>query len=104
LYGDALKRLDDAQDSVRQSVCRLFSIMLRADGLNGMTQLDRIHHEHICQQLFIHLDDSNPAVREAVCQALMSGKGGVLGEELVSAQAQSVSANFRHQDILKRFL
>lgn len=103
LYGEALKRLDDGQDCVRIDVCQLLFVSLLSPmtAQQAMRQLDAVHHEHICRQLFIHLDDSDEQVRQAVYAALTAGKGGVLSETLVKQQMEAVCVDFRHKIMLE---
>ncbi len=68
LYSMLLKRLDDSQDTNRILTCEvLISFMSICKRLNLSTSI----YEYIIENSFIHLDDPNEKVREAIERYLM---------------------------------
>ncbi|OWZ19534.1 hypothetical protein PHMEG_0006218 [Phytophthora megakarya] len=67
LYAEILKRLDDSNDTVRKAACQTFTTFLRAapkEHFRG-TIID-----YTLDCLFVHLDDSEPDIQEAVFEVL----------------------------------
>jgi hypothetical protein len=63
LYGDLLKRFDDSDDKVRLAACGTFSSFLKT---SAPANFEGTVIDYSLDVLFIHLDDSDPAVQEAV--------------------------------------
>ncbi|CEM35003.1 unnamed protein product [Vitrella brassicaformis CCMP3155] len=66
LYPELLKRLDDAQDDIRLAACSALTALMNALPANWSPTLV----EYILQTLFIHLDDPNAAIQDAVADVL----------------------------------
>ncbi|ETI37684.1 hypothetical protein, variant 1 [Phytophthora nicotianae] len=67
LYAEILKRLDDSNDTVRKAACQTFTTFLKAapkEHFRG-TIID-----YTMDCLFVHLDDSEPDIQEAVFKVL----------------------------------
>lgn len=67
LYAEILKRLDDSKDTVRIAACEMFTTFLKAapkEHFRG-TIID-----YTMDCLFVHLDDSEPDIQEAVFNVL----------------------------------
>ncbi|KAG7393600.1 HEAT repeat-containing protein 2 [Phytophthora pseudosyringae] len=67
LYAEILKRLDDSNDTVRKAACQTFTTFLKAapkEHFRG-TIID-----YTLDCLFVHLDDSEPDIQEAVFEVL----------------------------------
>ncbi|KAG7401636.1 HEAT repeat-containing protein 2 [Phytophthora boehmeriae] len=67
LYAEILKRLDDSNDTVRKAACQTFTTFLRAAPKEHF-QGTIIDYTLDC--LFVHLDDSEPDIQEAVFEVL----------------------------------
>ncbi|KAL4096005.1 hypothetical protein PRIC1_009370 [Phytophthora ramorum] len=67
LYAEILKRLDDSNDTVRKAACQTFTTFLKAAPIEHF-QGTIIDYTLDC--LFVHLDDSEPDIQEAVFNVL----------------------------------
>ncbi|RMX62267.1 hypothetical protein DD238_000850 [Peronospora effusa] len=67
LYSEILKRLDDSNDTVRKAACQTFSTFLKAPPKEHF-QGPIINYTLDC--LFVHLDDPEPEIQEAVYNVL----------------------------------
>ncbi|CAH0489311.1 unnamed protein product [Peronospora farinosa] len=67
LYSEILKRLDDSNDTVRKAACQTFSTFLRAAPKEHF-QGPIVNYTLDC--LFVHLDDPEPDIQEAVYNVL----------------------------------
>ncbi|KAG6609452.1 Elongation factor-type GTP-binding protein [Phytophthora cinnamomi] len=67
LYAEILKRLDDSNDTVRKAACQTFATFLKAAPKEHF-QGTIIDYTLDC--LFVHLDDSEPEIQEAVFEVL----------------------------------
>ena len=68
LYTMILKRLDDSQDANRILTCEVLILFLR---IGARLKISESIYEHMIQNSFIHLDDPNEKVREAVKNYLL---------------------------------
>jgi dynein assembly factor 5 len=59
IYPELLKRLDDAQDTIRLLTVSVLTTMLKQGG-PCPPNLDNVHYELLCKTITIHLDDPNP--------------------------------------------
>jgi hypothetical protein len=66
-YPNLLKRLDDSQDANRISISEVFKLFFQ---INERVQVADSTYEYIVNTCFIHLDDSNENVRNAVFEFL----------------------------------
>ncbi|KAF1335701.1 hypothetical protein FI667_g1163, partial [Globisporangium splendens] len=90
LYAEILKRLDDSNDTVRKAACQTFSTFLRAapkEHFKG-TIID-----YTLDCLFVHLDDSDPSIQEAVFNVIKDAID--VDKPLVAKKAQENRS--RHQ-------
>uniref|UniRef100_K3W704 TOG domain-containing protein n=1 Tax=Globisporangium ultimum (strain ATCC 200006 / CBS 805.95 / DAOM BR144) TaxID=431595 RepID=K3W704_GLOUD len=91
LYAEILKRLDDSNDTVRKAACQTFSTFLRAapkEHFKG-TIID-----YTLDCLFVHLDDSDPSIQEAVFNVIKDAID--VDKPLVAKKAQENRS--RHQN------
>ena len=70
LYPELLKRLDDSNDLVRQAGCATFIEFLQAISNKTLFQGTPIEYSLDC--FFVHLDDPNPTIQEAVFKAIQA--------------------------------
>jgi len=66
LYEQLLKRLDDAQDGIRIETCKVFEIFFEKLPDPWSSSL----YEYTINNIFVHLDDQNTAIQEAVSAVL----------------------------------
>ena len=66
VYPELLKRLDDAQDSIRIETCKVFEIFFDKICDPWSSSL----YEYTIKTIFIHLDDQNEDVQQAVASVL----------------------------------
>lgn len=66
LYPELLKRLDDAQDSIRIEVCKVFEIFFDQIPNPWSSSL----YEYTIKTIFIHLDDQNEKIQQAIVSVL----------------------------------
>lgn len=66
VYPELLKRLDDAQDSIRIETCRVFEIFFDHICNPWSSSL----YEYTIKTIFIHLDDQNEEIQKAVASVL----------------------------------
>lgn len=88
IYPKLLKRLDDSDDSIRKSVCNTFcSFLWCSDPKNySSTTLD-----YSLDQFFLHLDDPDESIQEAVIQVILTVKGMNAALVLKKAEANRMS-------------
>lgn len=94
IYPKLVARLDDSSDSVRIAICGTLNMFLQCaprPSYSGTTI------DYTLDQLFIHLDDPDPAVQQAVCQVIVTAS--TLDKELVLKKAVSNRANHRSPDM-----
>jgi dynein assembly factor 5 len=99
LYPELLKRLDDSSDTVRRSVCLTFAAFLKAAPpvhFKG-TVLD-----YMLDCFFVHLDDSDPVIQDAVLEVLRKARD--LDKPLVLKKAQEVRSRHRSPDYCDRVI
>lgn len=91
MYPKLLKRLDDSSDAVRLAVCgTLQTFLLSAPkSCYSGTTLD-----YMLDQLFIHLDDPDPTIQDAVLQVIVKA-GKFIDKELVMKKANNNRKNHR---------
>ena len=66
LYEQLLKRLDDAQDFIRIETAKAFEVffdMLPVGWSSGL-------YDYTVKHIFIHLDDGNDKIRDAIVSVL----------------------------------
>lgn len=66
LYVELLKRLDDAQDGIRIETCKVFELFFEQLPDPWSSSL----YEYCVKTIFIHLDDSNEKIQQAVVEVL----------------------------------
>lgn len=66
IYPDLLKRLDDAQDGIRIETAKNFELFFELVPNPWSSSL----YEYSVKNIFIHLDDPNPAIQEAIIKVL----------------------------------
>merc|ERR1712078_485900 len=62
VYPEVLKRLDDSNDKIRTVVCEALSVFFKCLPPKGSRSL----YEYILRTLFVHLDDPNPEIQQAI--------------------------------------
>ncbi len=68
LYPELMKCLDDSFDSVRLETCDALKHFFKC---SSRSNYDTAILSYICEQLFVHLDDPNPALKEKVFEVLV---------------------------------
>ena len=66
IYPELLKRLDDAQDGIRVETCQAFEIFFTHLPEYWSSSL----YPYTIKQLFIHIDDPNTSIQNAVVKVL----------------------------------
>lgn len=90
MYPKLLKRLDDSSDEIRCAACSALEAFLRcapAHCYSGTTL------DYTLDQLFVHLDDQDPRIQEAVFAVLVAA--APLGRELVLKKADTNRSTHR---------
>ncbi|KAL2914850.1 hypothetical protein HK105_205592 [Polyrhizophydium stewartii] len=121
LYPELLKRMDDAQDTLRVRCAQTWSVLftsiaawlarmapLRAsspDGTLSVIQdangciievaLDSVHWQTMVKGLVVHLDDTNSLIQECVCSALQHGAAACIPREVMREHLTSVRSKHR---------
>ena len=67
LYPSLLKRLDDSSDDVRYAVCKAFRSFF---GSAPVTAFRGTCIDYTLDQLFVHLDDMDPAIQAQVFEVI----------------------------------
>lgn len=84
MYPKLVARLDDSSDEVRVAVCATLTAFLRAaerrEHYSGTTI------DYLLEQFFLHLDDVNPSVQEAVLGVIVTAS--LVDREKVLHKAQ----------------
>lgn len=95
IYEQLLKRLDDAQDGIRIEAAKAFETFfdLLPEGWSN-SLLD-----YTIKGIFIHLDDNNNDVREAISKVLM--KSARINPKTFLEIAIDAQARFTHQSLCK---
>jgi dynein assembly factor 5 len=91
MYPKLLKRLDDSSDAVRLAICgTLQSFLLSAPkSCFSGTTLD-----YTLDQLFIHLDDPDPTIQDAVLQVIVKA-GKFIDKDIVFKKANNNKSTHR---------
>eukprot|EP00045_Choanoeca_perplexa_P009487 m.91812 g.91812 ORF g.91812 m.91812 type:complete len:863 (-) comp14918_c0_seq1:131-2719(-) len=71
LYPELLRRLDDSDNDVRLMTCRAFQAYASIMTTGYDVELYKAHTTGILRGMLIHLDDPNPAIQDAVQEALV---------------------------------
>ena len=66
IYPELLKRLDDAQDGIRVEACKAFEVLFTYLQDPWSSSL----YPYTIKQIFIHIDDPNPAIQQAIVSLL----------------------------------
>lgn len=99
LYPHLLKRLDDSQDTNRILACEVFVLFFK---IAQKVKISESTFEYIMKTAFIHLDDPNENVRQAVLNFLKEAK--VVHPDTFLKIADSCKNVFVHKSILKELL
>jgi len=74
LYPQLLKRLDDANDTVRVTGCRPLSALFAAFRYSGTydasANFDKTNYQYLLRGMLVHLDDPSPEIQAAVMELL----------------------------------
>merc|ERR1719240_783063 len=62
IYPELLKRLDDSNDKIRVAICEALAVFFKC----MPPKWSRSLFEYILRTLFVHLDDPNPEIQQAV--------------------------------------
>jgi hypothetical protein len=97
LYPILIKRLDDSCDDVRIEGCRVLASFMAAvaPGAYAGTPLD-----YTLDVLFVHLDDPEPAVQEAVSRVVLQASR--LDRNLVLKKVDSNKSTLRSPELCKQ--
>ncbi|KAI8927803.1 armadillo-type protein [Entophlyctis helioformis] len=130
VYPELLKRMDDAQDSLRilcATVWRSFfaavsawlarvahlrtaasdlklSVVQAADGSVVEVGLDSVHWHAMIKGLLIHMDDTNSQVQDAVCETLKYGVLAVLPRDVLRDEVAAVRSKHRSSRFIDALL
>ena len=66
IYVELLKRLDDAQDQIRIETCLVLELFFQ----NIMNPWSSSLYEYTVKTIFVHLDDQNDKIQQAVISLL----------------------------------
>lgn len=69
IYEQLLKRLDDAQDGIRIETAKTFEVLFELLPVGWSNSL----YDYTIKGIFIHLDDNNVEVRDAIVKVLKKG-------------------------------
>ena len=69
IYEQLLKRLDDAQDAIRIETAKTFELFFELLPVQWSNSL----YDYTIKGIFIHLDDQNEDVRNAITKVLRKG-------------------------------
>ena len=100
MYPKLVARLDDSNDAVRVSVCKTLEMFLQCAHKSYFlgTTID-----YILDQLFIHLDDPDPAIQEAVVPVIVVAANSI-DKNLVIKKAENSKQSHRSPSLCNRIL
>jgi dynein assembly factor 5 len=99
LYPLLIKRLDDSSDQIRIEACFVlaaFMAAVQAGAFSG-TPLD-----YTLDVLFVHLDDPDPAVQDAVLRVVM--QAALLDKALVRKKTEAHRTSLRSPDVVDKLI
>jgi len=85
MYPKLIARLDDSSDAVRLSICGTLSAFLQCSPIKAHYKGTMI--DYILDQLFIHLDDTDVSIQNAVLQVIVTASE--IEKELVLKKAEN---------------
>ena len=100
MYPKLIARLDDSNDAVRISACATLQMFLQCahkSYFSGTTI------DYILDQLFIHLDDPDPAIQEAVLPVIVIAANHI-DKDLVVKKAENSKNSHRSSALCNRLL
>mmetsp|Transcript_34058 Transcript_34058/g.33599 ORF Transcript_34058/g.33599 Transcript_34058/m.33599 type:complete len:147 (-) Transcript_34058:30-470(-) len=98
LYPELLKRLDDSQDGIRLEACKAFEYFFEVLPEDWAKNL----FEYMIQTIFIHLDDSEEKIQEAIAAVLK--KAAKVHKDVVEGIGSSMTPKFKHQVVIEDLL
>lgn len=100
MYPKLIARLDDSNDAVRVSACHTLQMFLQCAHKSNFqgTTID-----YILDQLFIHLDDPDPAIQEAVLPVIVVAANNV-DKELALKKAENSKNSHRSPALCQRII
>lgn len=98
IYPALLKRLDDSSDDVRISACSVFIAFFSSLS----SDYDDTNTGYLLKGMLIHMDDANPSVQEAVCQAAI--QAAIVKREVVFTAVEEARKKHRSTKYCDRVL
>lgn len=98
IYEQLLKRLDDAQDGIRIETAKTFELFFELLPEQWSNSL----YDYCIKGVFIHLDDNNDEVRQAVVKVLK--KGSRINPDTFLEIAVDCQSRFTHQILCKNLV
>ena len=99
LYPSLLKRLDDSSDDVRYAVCKTFRSFF---GAAPATAFRGTCIDYTLDQLFVHLDDTDPAIQGQVFEVIKATLS--IDAAKVAKKATSMKAAHRSPQYLDQLI
>ena len=94
IYPKLIARLDDSSDSVRKAICKTMVMFLQCSTKKEDYKGTMI--DYILDQLFIHLDDPDTEIQNAVFEVIL--KAAEIDKSLVLKKANGNRINHRNTD------
>jgi len=98
VYPEMLKRLDDSNDKIRTVVCEALSVFFKC----LPPKWSRSLYEYILRTLFVHLDDPNPEIQQAIYGVLEAAVHQDFAT--FSAEAKTAAAKSAHPRMCEELL
>lgn len=98
VYPELLKRLDDSQDGIRLEACKSFEIFFTYLPTDWALNL----FEYMIQNIFIHLDDSEDQIQDAINKVLL--KAAEVHQDVVYSTGDAMKSKFKHQIVIENLL
>lgn len=98
VYEQLLKRLDDAQDGIRIETAKCFELFFELLPEGWSNSL----YDYTIKGVFIHLDDTNEEVRNAISKVLK--KGARINPETFMEIAVDCHSRFSHTILVKNLI
>ena len=98
IYPELLKRLDDAQDGIRVETCKGFEVFFTYLPDPWSSSL----YPYTIKQIFIHIDDPNNAIQQAIVKVLE--KAGRVQTEAFLEIARDCESKFSHAVLVKNII
>lgn len=98
VYPELLKRLDDSQDGIRLEACKAYEAFFEFLPKDWATNLV----EFMVQNIYIHLDDSDENIQQAIAQVLK--KAAQVHPNIVIQIGTAMGQKFKHQVVVDNLI